>query len=156
MKSNESLEAAFKAGASQVTAGSIAAKNPELVKTWLKEFGQEKIILGADVMAEKIAINGWQQDSGLDLFPFLEDYLNHGVKYCICTDVSKDGMLQGPSGDLYKKILKAFPEIHLIASGGVAELDDLKMLQDIGVYGTIVGKAYYEGRITLEQLAEFK
>lgn len=155
VKSNESLEAVLKAGASQVTAGSIAAKNPELVGSWLKEFGPERIILGADVIDEKIAISGWQEDSGLDLFPFLESYLVQGAKYCICTDVSKDGMLQGPSIELYKKILKAFPELNLIASGGVAELDDLKKLLDIGVYGTIVGKAYYEGRISLEELANF-
>lgn len=156
VKSNESLEAVLKAGASQVTAGSIAAKDPELVGSWLKEFGPERIILGADVIDEKIAISGWQEDSGLDLFPFLESYLAQGAKYCICTDVSKDGMLQGPSIELYKKILKAFPELNLIASGGVAELDDLKKLLDIGIYGTIVGKAYYEGRISLEQLAQFK
>ncbi|NVK82987.1 MAG: 1-(5-phosphoribosyl)-5-[(5-phosphoribosylamino)methylideneamino]imidazole-4-carboxamide isomerase [Cytophagia bacterium] len=156
VKSNESLEAVLKAGAGQVTAGSIAAKDPELVGSWLKEFGPERIILGADVIDEKIAISGWQEDSGLDLFPFLESYLAQGAKYCICTDVSKDGMLQGPSIELYKKILKAFPELNLIASGGVAELDDLKKLLDIGIYGTIVGKAYYEGRISLEQLAQFK
>lgn len=155
VKSNESLEAVLKAGAGQVTAGSIAAKNPELVGSWLKEFGPERIILGADVIDEKIAISGWQEDSGLDLFPFLESYQAQGAKYCICTDVSKDGMLQGPSIELYKKILKAFPELNLIASGGVAELDDLKKLLDIGIYGTIVGKAYYEGRISLEELANF-
>lgn len=156
VKSNESLEAVLKAGAQQITAGSIAAKNPELVYSWLKEFGAEKVILGADVIDEKIAISGWQEDSGLDLFPFLERYMAQGVSYCICTDVSKDGMLQGPSIALYKKILKEFPNLKLIASGGVAELDDLKELKDIGVYATIVGKAYYEGRITLEQLSEFK
>lgn len=156
VKSNESLEAVLEAGAQQITAGSIAAKDPELVHSWLKEFGAEKVILGADVINEKIAISGWQEDSGLDLFPFLERYMAQGVTYCICTDVSKDGMLQGPSVALYKKILKAFPSLKLIASGGVAQLSDLHELQEIGVYGTIVGKAYYEGRITLEQLAEFK
>ena len=156
VKSNESLEAVFEAGAQQITAGSIAAKNPELVGSWLKEFSQERIILGADVMNEKIAISGWQEDSGLDLFPYLEGYLVQGVKYCICTDVSKDGMLQGPSIDLYRKILREFPKLKLIASGGVAELDDLKRLRDIGVYGTIVGKAYYESRITLDELSNFK
>lgn len=156
VKSNESLDAVFKAGASQVTAGSIGAKNPELVSQWLKDFGPERIILGADVINEKIAISGWQEDSGLDLFPFLEDYSAKGVRYCICTDVSKDGMLQGPAIELYEKILKAFPKLNLIASGGVAELDDLKKLRDIGVYGAIVGKAYYEGRITLDELTCFK
>ncbi|WP_420386190.1 1-(5-phosphoribosyl)-5-[(5-phosphoribosylamino)methylideneamino]imidazole-4-carboxamide isomerase [Roseivirga sp.] len=155
VKSNESLDAVLKAGASQITAGSIAAKNPELVSSWLKDYGAEKIILGADVIEEKIAIHGWQEDSGLDLFPFLESYLNQGVRYCICTDVSKDGMLQGPSMELYQKVLKAFPNLKLIASGGVAEYSDLQELEDMGVYGAIVGKAFYEGRITLEQLANF-
>lgn len=155
VKSNESLGAVLKAGASQVTAGSIAAKNPELVSSWLKDYGAEKIILGADVIDEKVAIHGWQEDSGLDLFPFLESYLNQGVRYCICTDVSKDGMLQGPSIELYQKVLKAFPNLKLIASGGVAEYSDLQELEDMGVYGAIVGKAFYEGRITLEQLANF-
>lgn len=156
VKSNESLQAVLNAGAQQITAGSIAAKNPELVYSWLKEFGEEKVILGADVINEKIAISGWQEDSGLDLFPFLERYMAQGVTYCICTDVSKDGMLQGPSVDLYQKILKEFSGLKLIASGGVAELADLKELKDIGVYATIVGKAYYEGRITLEELASFQ
>ena len=156
VKSNESLQAVLNAGAQQITAGSIAAKNPELVYSWLKEFGAEKVILGADVINEKVAISGWQEDSGLDLFPFLERYMAQGVTYCICTDVSKDGMLQGPSIDLYQKILKEFPGLKLIASGGVAELADLKELKDIGVYATIVGKAYYEGRITIEELASFQ
>lgn len=156
VKSDHALQAVFAAGAKQVTAGSIAAKNPELVSQWIQTYGSEKIILGADVINEKIAISGWQEDSGLDLLPFLEGYLEQGVKYCICTDVSKDGMLQGPSIDLYKKILKTFPDLQLIASGGVAQLDDLKELAQIGVYGAIVGKAYYEGRITLEQLSNFK
>ena len=106
VKSRESLEAVLKAGAQQVTAGSIAAKDPEMVFSWLKHYGAEKVILGADVIDEKIAISGWQEDSGLDLFPFLEQYLAKGVTYCICTDVSKDGMLQGPSIELYKKIIK--------------------------------------------------
>ena len=155
VKSDDSLKSVFKAGAKQVTAGSIAAKNPELVSQWIQSYGSERIILGADVINEKIAISGWQEDSGLDLFPFLEKYISKGARYCICTDVSKDGMLQGPSIDLYEKILKAFPELQLIASGGVAQLDDLKELAQIGVYGVIVGKAYYEGRITLEELANF-
>ncbi len=155
VKSNESLEMVLQAGAKQVTAGSIAAKHPELVYEWIEKYGADKIILGADVMNEKVAISGWQEDSGLDLFPFLERYLERGVVYCICTDVSKDGMLQGPSVELYKKILKQFPKLKLIASGGVAELKDLHELQDIGAYGAIVGKAYYEGRITLEDLAGF-
>ena len=153
VKSNESLEAVFKTGAKQITAGSIAAKDKGLVKSWLSEFGSKRIILGADVINEQIAISGWQEDSGLELFAFLEEYIDAGAEYCICTDVSKDGMLQGPATDLYKRILKAFPSLKLIASGGVAQLDDLKALGQIGVYGTIVGKAYYEGKISLEELA---
>lgn len=155
VKSRESLEAVLKAGAQQVTAGSIAAKDPEMVFSWLKHYGAEKVILGADVIDEKIAISGWQEDSGLDLFPFLEQYLAKGVTYCICTDVSKDGMLQGPSIELYKKIIKEFPQLKLIASGGVAELNDLYELREAGLYGAIVGKAYYEGRISLDELAAF-
>ena len=155
VKSEASLEAVLEAGASQVTAGSIAAKDPELVAEWIKNYGADKIVLGADVKEEQIAINGWQEDSGLDLFNFLESFIKQGVAYCICTDVSKDGLLQGPSFDLYQKIMDRFPELKLIASGGVACLEDLHELKALGVYGTIVGKAYYEGRISLEELAQF-
>lgn len=155
VKSNESLESVLEAGARQITAGSVAAKNKDLVFDWINQYGAEKIILGADVINEQIAISGWQENSGLDLMPFLEEYVEKGIQYCICTDVSKDGMLQGPAFNLYRRILSQFPELKLIASGGVAEFSDLIQLEEIGVYGTIVGKAYYEGRITLEQLASF-
>lgn len=156
VKSNESIELAFEAGAHQITAGSIAVKDKALVQAWIKEYGAEKVILGADVKDEKIAINGWQEDSGIDLFEFLEEYVAMGIVYCICTDVSKDGLLQGPSFDLYDKIQKQFPDLKLIASGGVSCLDDLERLDKMGVYGTIVGKAYYEGRISLKELASFE
>jgi phosphoribosylformimino-5-aminoimidazole carboxamide ribotide isomerase len=155
VKSDDSIEMAFAAGAHQITAGSIAVKNPALVDTWIKRYGADKIILGADVKNEKIAINGWQEDSGLDLFDFLEGYVAKHIQYCICTDVSKDGLLQGPAFDLYRKIMDQFPDLKLIASGGVAGMDDLHQLNEMGVYGTIVGKAYYEGRISLEELASF-
>jgi len=155
VKSNESLEEVLSAGAKQVTAGSVAAKNPKLVFDWIETYGPEKIILGADVIDEKIAISGWQEDSGLELFGFLEKYLEKGIEYCICTDVSKDGMLEGPAFELYERVQSAFPEIKLIASGGVSNLDDLKRLEAQGVYGAIVGKAYYEGRVSLEDLASF-
>lgn len=155
VKSDEAIEMAFRAGAHQITAGSIAVKNPELVTTWIERYGAEKIILGADVKDEKIAINGWQEDSGLDLFNFLDGFVKQNVQYCICTDVSKDGLLQGPAFELYQKIMDQFPELKLIASGGVANMDDLHRLNEMGVYGTIVGKAYYEGRISLEELASF-
>lgn len=155
VKSNESLKAVLDAGAQQVTAGSIAVKNETLVKEWISTYGAEKIILGADVVNEQIAISGWQEDSGLALIPFIEKYLEAGICYCICTDVSKDGMLQGPAFGLYKRLMKTFPSLKLIASGGVAQMDDLKQLRDEGLYGAIVGKAYYEGNITLEELAAF-
>jgi len=152
VKSNESIEAVFAAGARQVTAGSIAVKDPDLVSQWIGQYGAERIILGADVIDEQIATHGWQQNSGIALFGFLEQYIKQGIEYCICTDVSKDGLLQGPSFDLYERILKEFPNLKLIASGGVAEVEDLIRLKAMGVYGTIVGKAYYEGHISLEEL----
>lgn len=156
VKSNESLQQVLDAGADQVTAGSIAVKDKDLVKAWIETYGAEKIILGADVKDEKIAINGWQEDSGLDLFEFLKNYVDFGIEYCICTDVSKDGLLQGPSFELYQKIQTEFPNLKLIASGGVSSMEDLRRLEDMGVYGTIVGKAYYEGRISLKELASFQ
>ena len=155
VKSNESLEAVFSAGAKQVTAGSIAVKNKTLVKEWFAKHGSDRIILGADVINRKIAINGWQDNSGIDLFAFLKEFIDAGAQYCICTDVSKDGLLEGPSFDLYAEILDAFPQLKLIASGGVSSIQDLERLAEMEIYGTIVGKAYYEGRITLEQLAAF-
>jgi len=156
VKSNNSIEEVLKAGAHQVTAGSIAVKDKSLVKEWIAKYGADTIILGADVQDEKIAINGWQEDSGLDLLEFLTDYVKLGITYCICTDVSKDGLLQGPSFDLYDKIMKAFPDLKLIASGGVSSMEDLKRLEKMGIYGTIVGKAYYEGHMSLEELASFE
>ncbi|WP_258105633.1 1-(5-phosphoribosyl)-5-[(5-phosphoribosylamino)methylideneamino]imidazole-4-carboxamide isomerase [Marinoscillum sp. MHG1-6] len=155
VKTREDLEKALDAGAKQVTAGSIAAKNPELVKEWIKEYGGDKIILGADVLDEKVMVSGWQESSGLDLFEYLRDYTASGIGEVICTDISKDGALQGPSFGLYDKILSEFPKLKLIASGGVSEYDDLMKLEALDLSGTIVGKAYYEGRITLEQLAQF-
>lgn len=155
VKSNESIALAFEAGAHQVTAGSIAVKNKALVQSWITRYGADRIILGADVKDEKIAINGWQEDSGIDLFEFLEEYVALGIVYCICTDVSKDGLLQGPSFELYSKIQKQFPGLKLIASGGVSSMEDLRKLDQMGVHATIVGKAYYEGRITLEELSTF-
>lgn len=155
VKSSEAIEEAFEAGAAQITAGSIAVKNQALVKEWLQHFGPEKIILGADVKDGEIRTHGWQEGSGLNIFSFLEEYLKAGAQYVICTDVSKDGLLQGPSFELYGEIMEKFPEIKLIASGGVSCLEDLKRLNEQGVYGTIVGKAFYEGKISLEELASF-
>lgn len=155
VKTREDLEKAFGAGAQQVTAGSIAAKNPALVKEWIGEFGADKIILGADVLNEKVMVSGWQESSGLDLFEYLADYTAHGIGEVICTDISKDGALQGPSFDLYNKILEQFPTLKLIASGGVSVYEDLEQLRENQLSGAIVGKAFYEGRISLKQLAGF-
>ena len=152
VKTREDLEKVLAAGAKQVTAGSIAANNRSEVESWIKEYGAEKIILGADVLNEKVMVSGWQESSDLDLMEFLEHYITLGIEYVICTDISKDGVLQGPSFDLYQKILKHFPTLKLIASGGVSGKDDLVKLKQQGLYGAIVGKAYYEGRVTLEEL----
>lgn len=152
VKSDEDLKIAFDSGARQVTGGSIAAKDPEIFKSWLSKYGPEKIILGADVKDRKIAVSGWQEETDLDLFAFLEDYRAAGARYTICTDVSKDGLLQGPATDLYQEIGEREPEYNLIASGGVSHEGDLDELIEAGVYGVIIGKAIYEGRITLKDL----
>ncbi len=153
VKTRKDLEKVLAAGAKQVTAGSIAANNREEVKSWIEEYGAEKIILGADVLDEKVMVSGWQESSDLDLMEYLEYYLQLGIEYVICTDISKDGVLQGPSFELYQKILGEFPELKLIASGGVSGKSDLIQLKEQGLYGAIVGKAFYEGHITLEELA---
>lgn len=155
VQSDEAIKKVFELGASQVTGGSVAIKNPELFDSWIQQYGGEKIILGADAKDRKIAISGWQETTAVDLIDFIKSYLAKGLSYVICTDVAKDGLLQGPSIDLYKEIMQEIPGIRLIASGGVSSVKDLEELQKIGVYGTIVGKAYYEGRISLEELAAF-
>lgn len=155
VQSDEAIEQVFGLGASQVTGGSVAVKNPELFDSWIQQYGGEKIILGADAKDRKIAISGWQETTSVDLIDFIKSYIAKGLSYVICTDVAKDGLLQGPSLDLYAEILQEIPDIKLIASGGVSNVKDLEELQKIGVYGTIVGKAYYEGRIMLEELAAF-
>ncbi|MBN7817234.1 1-(5-phosphoribosyl)-5-[(5-phosphoribosylamino)methylideneamino]imidazole-4-carboxamide isomerase [Algoriphagus pacificus] len=155
IQSDEEIEKAFEFGAKQVTGGSIAVKNPELFGGWITRFGADKIILGADAKNRKIAVGGWEETTSVDLIPFIKDYVEKGISYVICTDVAKDGLLQGPSTDLYKEILEEIPGVKLIASGGVSSVKDLEELEKIGVYGTIVGKAYYEGRVTLEELAAF-
>lgn len=155
LKTDEDLKIAFECGANQVTGGSIAVKDPDVFKSWLAKFGSEKVILGADANNEKIAVSGWQEESEEELIPFIKTYLKEGIKYVICTDISKDGMLQGPSFELYEKILKSVQDIKLIASGGISTFDELPRLADIGCEGTIIGKAIYEGRITLKQLEEY-
>lgn len=155
LKSEADLKTAFESGASQITGGSIAVRNPEVFKGWIKTFGSEKIILGADAKDEKVAVSGWQESSQLELLPFIVDYQNEGIRYVICTDISKDGMLGGTSNELYLKILKEAGGINLIASGGVSCLEDLYQLAEIGCEGAIIGKAFYEGRISLKELGEF-
>lgn len=155
IQSEEDLDLAFRLGAEQVTGGSIAVKNPSLFGTWLERYGGNKIILGADAKNRKIAISGWEETTEKEVITFIRDYQKAGATYVICTDVAKDGLLQGPSLDLYKEILEEIPDIKLIASGGVSSLSDLEKLGKIGVYGTIVGKAYYEGRVSLQDLAGF-
>ncbi len=154
VKTNEDIAIAFDNGAAQVTAGSIAVKQPDTVIRWLQHYGAEKIILGADVKDGQIATHGWQQSSGVDLFSFIQSYLPYGLKYVICTDVAKDGMMQGSSIDFYKHVLERFPKLKLIASGGVNGMADLQRLKDAGLYGAIVGKAIYEGAISLNELSK--
>lgn len=155
VQSDEDIALAFELGAHQLTGGSIAVKNPTLFESWIAKYGGEKIILGADAKDRKIAISGWEETTSMDLIDFIKDYHAKGINYVICTDVAKDGLLQGPSVDLYKEIMQEIPNIKLIASGGVSSIKDLEELQKTGVYGAIVGKAYYEGRISLEELAAF-
>ncbi len=155
LKSDDDLKIAFESGANQITGGSIAVKNPEVFKAWLEKYGSDKIILGADALNEKIAVSGWLEDSNEDLIPFIQNYLKEDVKYVICTDISKDGMLQGPSFDLYAKILKEAKGIKLIASGGISTFDELPKLAEMGCEGTIIGKAIYEHKISMKQLENF-
>jgi phosphoribosylformimino-5-aminoimidazole carboxamide ribotide isomerase len=155
IQSDEEIQKAFLLGAKQVTGGSIAVKNPELFQTWIEKYGFEKIILGADAKDRKIAVGGWEETTSVELIPFVRDYVASGIRYVICTDVAKDGLLQGPSTQLYIDMMSEIPGVKLIASGGVSCMQDLEDLQKSGVYGAIVGKAYYEGRVTLEQLASF-
>ena len=155
IKTDEDLTIAFEYGAQMVTLGSIAVKNPDLFKSWLHKFGAEKIILGADVKDNRISVNGWKEESQQELLPFLDGYTQEGIRKVLCTDISRDGMLQGPSIDLYKQIMAQFPDMHLIASGGVSGLDDIIRLDEAGIPAVVFGKALYEGRITLNDLKRF-
>ncbi|EAR13014.1 phosphoribosylformimino-5-aminoimidazole carboxamide ribonucleotide (ProFAR) isomerase [Polaribacter irgensii 23-P] len=165
LKSDKDLEIAFNSGAHQITGGSIAVKNKEMFESWIEKYGAEKIILGADFYPDafggKIATNGWQQESAFALIPFIKGYQQKGIQYVICTDISKDGMLSGPSFDIYKEILEACSadikreSIQLIASGGISTFDELPTLAGMGCEGVIIGKAIYENRITLKQLENF-
>jgi phosphoribosylformimino-5-aminoimidazole carboxamide ribotide isomerase len=155
LKSNNDLKIAFESGADQITGGSIALTNPELFKTWIDNYGQDKIILGADVKNENIAINAWDRISENKVEPFINNYLKYGIKYVICTDIDKDGMLNGPSFKLYEKIIKNNKMIKLIASGGVSKISDLPILSKLGCEGVIIGKAIYENKVSLKDLSNF-
>ena len=155
VKSDEDLVIAFESGAQMVTGGSIAVKNPERFCHWLQTYGSERIILGADVKDRRIAVNGWKDESACELFPFLEDYIGKGIRKVICTDINCDGMLQGPSISLYKEMLETYPDLYLIASGGVGSTEDIRQLEATGIPAVIFGKALYEGRITFKELEAF-
>lgn len=154
IKTDEDITKAFDNGASMVTVGSIAITNPQLFIEWLGRYGAEKMILGADVRNGKISINGWKEDSSEDLLPFLKQYVDTGVKNVLCTEISKDGTLQGPATELYKQIMTAYPQLHLIASGGVSKIEDIEELDKDGIPSVVFGKAIYEGKIDLKQLAK--
>ncbi len=165
LKSDDDLRIAFESGANQITGGSIAVKNKEIFERWIDKYGSEKIILGADALDEKVAISGWQEESNEELLPFIQAYKPKGIQYVICTDISKDGMLEGPSFELYKKIISAVSSsgvenevkkpLKLIASGGISTFDELPKLAELGCEGVIIGKAIYENRISLKQLENY-
>lgn len=155
LKSDKDLQIAFNSGANQITGGSIAVKNPEIFESWIAKFGADKIILGADCNNEKIAVSGWQEEIDLEVIPFIKDYQSKGISYVICTDISKDGMLEGPSFELYQRILENTPKIKLIASGGISTFDEIPKLSEMNCEGVIIGKAIYENRISLKQLENY-
>jgi len=155
IKTAEEVEKVFDLGARYVTIGSIAVKNELMLVAWFEKYGADRFLLGADVKNEKLAIGGWLETTGIDIIDFIRKYLGHGIRQLFCTDVSKDGKLEGPSIDLYRKILHHFPNIHFIASGGVSSKDDLILLREIGCNGVIVGKAIYENRISINDLTAF-
>lgn len=156
LKSDDDLRIAFASGAKQVTGGTIAVKEPMVFLGWLEKHGADMIILGADFKDSQIAVSGWQEQSAQELFPFLRDYAEKGVRYVISTDVSKDGLLQGSAVETYQQIREELPEVHLIASGGITTMQELERLREVGCFGAIVGKAIYENRITLDQLQQFQ
>lgn len=155
VKTDKDIQSAFQAGASMVTGGSIAVRDEALFSAWLGTYGADRIILGADVKDEQIAVGGWMETSTSNVFDFLDHYIGIGIKYVICTDIERDGILKGPSFDLYRRLIERFPACRLIASGGVASIDDLHHLNELGVWGAIIGKALYEGNIKLDELKPF-
>lgn len=155
IKTAKDIDIAFNSGAQMVTLGSVAVKNPELFDAWLNTYGNEKIILGSDVKENRIAISGWKEESPLELMPFLDQYIKKGITKVLCTDISRDGMLRGAALPLYKEIMGIYPELYLIASGGISCLDDILQLDDVGIPAVVFGKAIYEGRISLNDLTRY-
>ncbi|MGA0560411.1 1-(5-phosphoribosyl)-5-[(5-phosphoribosylamino)methylideneamino]imidazole-4-carboxamide isomerase [Larkinella sp. VNQ87] len=155
VQSDDDLRIVFECGAKQVTGGSIAVKEPDVFERWLSQYGPEAIILGADAKNEKIAVSGWEEDTQVWVYDFVEKYVETGIKYVISTDVAKDGLLEGPSFDLYRNLQDRFPDLNIVASGGVSGMQDLEVLADMNLFGAIVGKAIYEGRVTLKELTKF-
>lgn len=153
VQSDEDLRMVFECGAKQVTGGSVAVKQPDLLERWLSQHGADRIILGADAKNEKIAVSGWEEGTDVWIYDFVEKWVEKGIQHVISTDVAKDGLLQGPSFDLYRNLQDRFPDLNIIASGGVSNMDDIDMLADMGLFGVIVGKAIYEGRVTLKELS---
>lgn len=156
IKTDEDINRAFAAGAAMVTVGSIAVTHPELFLAWLTKYGPDRLILGADVRQGKISINGWLEDSTVDLLPFLKRYVEAGVKHVLCTEISRDGTLQGPATALYKEIMAESPQLQLIASGGVGSIDDIKALAVAGIPAVVFGKAWYESRITPDDIQQLE
>lgn len=154
IKSDEDLRIAFECGAKQITGGSIAVKEPVKFTSWITAYGSDKIILGADALDGKIAVSGWQESTDERIEDFISEYVSKGIEYVISTDISKDGMLEGPSFELYTSILKKLPDLKLIASGGVSSIDDLIKLKEYGLEGTIIGKAIYENKVILKELSD--
>ena len=155
IKTNEDIDIAFGSGASLVTVGSVAVKNPDLCTEWLGKYSPQKMILGADVKNGLISINGWKEEGNDELMPFLKSYVEKGVENVLCTDISKDGMLEGPATELYQKVMQQFPDMHLIASGGVRCIEDIEALDRAGIPAVVFGKAIYEGKIKMEELTKF-
>ena len=155
IKTNEDIDIAFGSGASLVTVGSVAVKNPDLFTEWLEKYSPQKMILGADVKNGLISINGWKEEGNDELMPFLKSYVEKGVENVLCTDISKDGMLEGPATELYQKMMQQFPDMHLIASGGVSCIEDIEALDAAGIPAVVFGKAIYEGKIKMEELTKF-
>ena len=155
IKTSADIQIAFCGGAEMVTLGSVGVKSHEIIEAWIRPYGSGKVMLGGDVKDNRIAINGWKEESPIDLMPFLNDYIKKGVTKVLCTDINRDGMLEGPALTLYQNIMKAHPELHLIASGGISSLDDILKLDEAGIPAVVFGKALYEGRISLKDLSRY-